>query len=126
MEFQLRVDHSSATPPFEQVRDGLAAAVRAGELTAGERLPTVRSLAAELGLASNTVARAFRELEAAGVLETRGRNGTFVAARGTKLATEAAMATAAYAQRLRELGIDVDEAVALVRAALSGSPGGTA
>ena len=115
----LTVDHSSAAPPFEQVRDGLAAAVRTGGLAAGERLPTVRRLAADLGLANNTVARAYRELEEAGVVETRGRNGTFVAAHGSGQAMEVALATAAYAKRLRELGIGADEAVALVRRALS-------
>ena len=115
----LTVDHSSAVPPFEQVRDGLAAAVRNGELAAGDRLPTVRRLAADLGLASNTVARAYRELEESGVVETRGRNGTFVAAHGSDQAMEAALATAAYARRLRELGISADEAVTLIRRALS-------
>ncbi len=115
----LTVDHSSVVPPFEQVRDGLAAAVRRGELAAGDRLPTVRALASDLGLASNTVARAYRELEEAGVVETRGRNGTFVAVHGSDQAMEAALATAAYARRLRELGIGVAEAVALVRRALT-------
>jgi DNA-binding transcriptional regulator YhcF (GntR family) len=115
----LTLDHSSAVPPFEQVRDGLAAAVRNGELAPGDRLPTVRNLAADLGLASNTVARAYRELEAAGVVETRGRNGSFVAAHGSAQAMEAALATAAFAKRLRELGIGAEEAVVLVRRALS-------
>jgi DNA-binding transcriptional regulator YhcF (GntR family) len=113
------IDQSSRVPPFEQVRDGLAAAVRTGGLSAGDRLPTVRTLAADLGLASNTVARAYRELEEAGVLETRGRNGTFVAADGSDQAMEAALATAVYAKRLRELGIGAEEAVALVRKALA-------
>ena len=115
----LTVDHSSAVPPFEQVRDGLAAAVRSGGLAPGDRLPTVRRLAADLGLANNTVARAYRELEEAGVVETRGRNGTFVAAQGSGQAMEAALATAAYVKRLRELGIGADDAVTLVRRALS-------
>lgn len=118
----LTVDHSGAIPPFEQVRDGLAAAVRTGGLAPGDRLPTVRKLATDLGLASNTVARAYRELEEAGVLETRGRNGTFVAAHGSDQAMEAALATAAYAKRLRELGIGAEEAVALVRRALERLP----
>lgn len=113
------VDHSSPVPPFEQVRDGLAQAVRTRELAAGDRLPTVRKLATELGLASNTVARAYRELEHAGVIETRGRLGTFVSARGSELAMEVALATAAYARRLRELGIGAEEAVRLVRQALA-------
>ena len=119
----LTVDHSSAVPPFEQVRDGLAAAVRTGEMAAGDRLPTVRKLATDLGLASNTVARAYRELEDAGVIETRGRKGTFVATHGSDQAMEAALATAAYAKRLRELGIGAEEAVALVRRALERPPG---
>ena len=113
------VDASSPSPPFEQVRDGLASAVRTGKLAAGDRLPTVRKLAADLGLASNTVARAYRELEEAGVVETRGRNGTFVAAHGSDQAMEVALATAAYAKRLRELGVSADEAVTLLRRALS-------
>lgn len=115
----LRVDPSAQAPLFEQVRDQLAHAVRTGELAAGDRLPTVRALATDLGLASNTVARAYRELEQAGVIETRGRNGTFVAAQGSSRAQEAALATAAYVRRIRELGITADEAVALVREALS-------
>jgi DNA-binding transcriptional regulator YhcF (GntR family) len=113
------IDHSSQVPPFEQVRGGLAAAVRNGDLAAGDRLPTVRKLAAELGLAINTVARAYRELEEAGVIATRGRNGTFVAAQGSDQAMEAALATAAYAKRLRELGVGAEEAVVLIRRALS-------
>lgn len=66
-------------PLFEQVRTRMIEAVRQGALPAGTRLPTVRELAAQLGLAVNTVARAYRELEAAGIVETRGRFGTFVA-----------------------------------------------
>lgn len=119
MDLLPAIDRSSQVSPFEQVRDGLAAAVRTGRLAPGDRLPTVRKLAEEVGLASNTVARAYRELEEAGVVETRGRNGTFVSVQGSGNAQEAALATAVYAKRLRELGIGVDEAVTLVRRALS-------
>jgi DNA-binding transcriptional regulator YhcF (GntR family) len=45
-------------------------------------MPTVRTLATELGIAANTVARAYRELERDDVIETRGRNGTFVSTAG--------------------------------------------
>ncbi|MBK8458918.1 MAG: GntR family transcriptional regulator [Micropruina sp.] len=113
------IDSSSQVPVFEQVRDQLAQAVQSKRLAVGDRLPTVRTLAADLGLATNTVARAYRELEQAGVIETRGRLGTFVSVQGSQSATEAAIATAAYAKRIRELGISADEAVALIRAALT-------
>ena len=72
------IDPSAAEPPFEQLRRQIAARASGGELPAGTRLPTVRALAAEVGLAVNTVARVYRELEADGVVVTEGRRGTFV------------------------------------------------
>ena len=72
-------DPSLPEPPFEQLRAQLASRVASGDLPAGTKLPTVRALAAELGLAVNTVARVYRELEADGVVVTEGRRGTFVA-----------------------------------------------
>ena len=77
----LRTDPDAATPLFEQMRLAIIDAVRDGRLPPGDRLPTVRQLAAELGLAVNTVARAYRELESAGVIETRGRHWRHNAAR---------------------------------------------
>ena len=74
----LVIDADGALPPYEQVRNQLAERIDTGELAPGERLPTVRGLATELGLAANTVARAYRELEQAGIVATRGRKGTFV------------------------------------------------
>lgn len=74
----LAIDHDSAVPPFEQLRTQVAAMIITGELEAGQKLPTVRQLAADLGLAANTVARAYRELEADDVISTQGRRGTFV------------------------------------------------
>jgi GntR family transcriptional regulator len=75
----LSIDPASPVPPFEQLRIQLLEQIRGGELAAGTRLPTVRRLAEDLGLAPNTVARTYRELEGAGVVVTRGRNGTVVA-----------------------------------------------
>ncbi len=78
MSANLRVDLSSPVPPFEQIRAGIAALVGRADLAPGVRLPTVRALAADLGVAAGTVARAYRELEAAGVVESQGRRGTTV------------------------------------------------
>ena len=74
------VDGSDPTPPFEQIRRQLAALVRSGALEAGDRLPTVRQLASDLEVAPGTVARAYKELEAAGYVETRRAAGTRVRA----------------------------------------------
>src|SRR4051794_3451347 len=77
------VDTASPIPPFEQVRTQIAAQVADGSLPAGTRLATVRQMASDLGLAPNTVARAYRELEVDGVITTHGRRGSFVRSRAT-------------------------------------------
>jgi DNA-binding transcriptional regulator YhcF (GntR family) len=105
-----RVDPHSGKPLFDQLRTLVIDAVRAGTLPAGARLPTVRELAGQLGLAVNTVARAYRELEMAGVVETRGRFGTFVAHNDP---ADAAMASAAaaYADAAHAVGLSKTEAL---------------
>ena len=85
----IQIDPASPVPPYEQVRSQVATLARDGQLPAGTRLPTVRHLAAELNLAVNTVARAYRELEAASLVETRGRHGTFVTHRAGGVPAEA-------------------------------------
>lgn len=112
----VRVDPRAAKPLFDQLRTQIIGGVRDGQLTAGTRLPTVRELAGRLGLAVNTVARAYRELEAAGILETRGRFGTFVAREDPGDVTMAAAARA-YADIARGLGIDQLEALRYVKEA---------
>ena len=77
----LRVDSSSAVPPYDQIRGQIATMIATGLLPAGRRLPSIRQLAADLGLASGTVGRAFRELEQGGFIVSRGRHGTFVTER---------------------------------------------
>ena len=111
------LDPDSPEPPYEQVREQIRAQVESGELSPGTKLPTVRGLAADLGLAANTVARGYRELEALGVIETRGRAGSVVTGGGVdRAAREAAHE---FAERLKALGVDEDQAVELVRAAMA-------
>lgn len=112
------MDVGAAEPPYEQLRRQIAAGRASGQLPAGHRLPPVRQLAEELGLAPNTVARAYRELEASGVIETRGRQGSFVT--GTEQGARRAASAAAreYARTALSLHLSADEALALVRDAL--------
>ncbi|MFD3735306.1 GntR family transcriptional regulator [Streptomyces sp. NPDC058632] len=116
MTLKIHIDDSA--PPYEQVRAQISEQARSGVLPVGHRLPTVRGLAQTLGLAANTVAKAYRVLEADGVIETRGRNGTFVAAAGSAAEREVAAAAQAYAERARRLGLDEDAALAVARDAL--------
>jgi DNA-binding transcriptional regulator YhcF (GntR family) len=118
MSLRIIIEPASSTAPSEQLRAQVAAQARSGDLPVGFRLPTVRGFAEELGLAANTVAKAYRALEADGVIETRGRNGTFIAAAGDAVTREAAAAATAYAQRAGRLGLDRDAALAAVQDAL--------
>ena len=119
---KLTIDEHSPTPPFEQVRLQVIYAVRSGAATPGDKLPTVRRLAEELGLAPNTVARAYRELEQGEVIETRGRLGSFIAATGDPTRRQAQRAAVDYAERMRVLGLDAHDALAIVSAALGIRP----
>jgi DNA-binding transcriptional regulator YhcF (GntR family) len=109
------LDPRSSVPPYEQVRSQIAAAIDSGALRSAVRLPTVRRLARDLGIAVNTVARAYRELELAGLVETRGRQGTFVAGPPSPTRQLAVQAARAFLRRMRELGFDRAEAMAIVR-----------
>src|SRR6476659_9063511 len=112
------IDTTSSASPFAQLREQIRRQVASGELRAGTRLPTVRALATDLGLAANTVARAYRELEGLGMIETRGRAGSFVSGEGVERAAREAAHT--FVDQLRSLGVDRDRAIALVRRAYGG------
>ncbi|SEC96935.1 DNA-binding transcriptional regulator YhcF, GntR family [Nocardioides exalbidus] len=113
---RLVVDPGSGVPPFEQVREAIRSQVEDGELEPGFRLPPVRTLASSLDLAPGTVARAYKELEALGVVETRGRAGTVVTGTGVESSVRAA--ASAYVATVRQLGLADDAALDAVRRAL--------
>ena len=110
--------NEAGAPPFEQLRTQLAAQIADGRLAVGTRLPPVRTLATSLGIAANTVARAYRELESAGLVETAGRGGTTVAAGTDRARARVAQAAQRFAAAAHEAGLDPDEALRVVRAAV--------
>lgn len=113
------MDADSDVPPYEQLRTQIARRIAAGDLPPGTRLPTVRALAEELGLAVNTVAKTYRALETDGSVVTQGRRGTFVplTATGTASAEEAESAAQSYVATARRLGLGLTEATRLVEQA---------
>lgn len=108
------VDITSPVPPYEQVRAQIADLAATGALPVGARLPSIRQLAGDLGLAPGTVARAYRELETDGVVTSRVRHGTIVAPRRRPSASQAkaglASAARTYALAVRSLGVSQDDA----------------
>lgn len=107
----LTIDLEAADPPFEQVRRQLTLLIESGRLVTDERLPSVRQLAADLDLAVNTVARAYRELESAGLVTTRRGAGTRVAPRPAADAAGLEAAAQEYLTRAIALGASPDRAV---------------
>ena len=114
----ISVDPADAKPPYEQVKVQVEQLIRRGELAQGTRLPTVRQLAGDLGLAVNTVARAYKELEADQLVETRGRNGTFVLASRSQVDDEETRAAATvFARAAHRAGLSIAEATEVLHKA---------
>ena len=111
-----RPNQASTVALFEQLRLHVIELADSGALAPGTRLPAVRALAELLDVAPHTVARAYKELEAAGVVATRGRNGTVVCARDERWSA-LSVAAAAYAAAARAQGASFAEAVQLLAAA---------
>ena len=116
----LSVDAAAATPPYEQIRAQISRMVGGGVLVPGARLPTIQQLANDLALAPGTVARAYKELERDGVVVSRRRAGTTVAAAPPKVPAreireELDAAVERFALEVRQLGADPDDALGRVR-----------
>ncbi|MCU1437360.1 MAG: ytrA 1 [Naasia sp.] len=109
----------SDPPGAERIRRAVVDAVRSGQLPPATRLPTVRGLAGELGIAPGTVAKAYRLLEQDGVVETGGRHGTRIAGAQDAARRSAEDAAARFAARAVAVGLSDDEAHALLTVALS-------
>lgn len=120
MDFRPRLDADAAVPVFEQIRSQIAGAVADGRLAAGAQLPPARTLAADLGVAVGTVARAYRELAAAGLVTTRRRYGTLVAgAEHAHAPADVLAAAQRLAVRAGAAGLGTEQVVDLVRAAMA-------
>ncbi len=118
---QLSVDDQSPVPVYAQLSEQLLGALARGDLAVGEQLPSVRDVAAYLGVNPNTVNRAYAELERFGAVETRRGRGTFVSARRTRRAlpgsprlAEIAEPFVARAQALGYAGHQIVDTVARI------------
>jgi DNA-binding transcriptional regulator YhcF (GntR family) len=117
----LEVDPDAPVPPYEQLRQQITALVLAGALARGDRLPSIRQLANDLGLAGGTVARAYRELEADGVVATRGRHGTTIEGPPRRPTPPPKLIEAArsYADQASRSGASLEDALTAVRVAFA-------
>ncbi len=120
---QLFVDDASPVPVYAQLCEQVLAAIARGDLRRGERLPSVRDVAAGLGLNPNTVNRAWAELENQGAVEVRRGRGTFVA--GTRRAWTGPRLpeiAGSFVSRARALGYDPPQILGAVRTQLRRLP----
>lgn len=117
----ISLDPTSPVPPYEQVREGLAALIRTGAIAGGHRLPSIRQLAGDLRIAPGTVARAYSELESAGLIESSRARGTRVLP-GQGADARLTAAAVRYVEAMRGHGVELADALAAVRAAWSPAP----
>jgi GntR family transcriptional regulator len=117
----LAIDPRSPVPPYEQLRQQVTALVLASGLVRGDRLPSIRQLANDLGIAGGTVARAYRELESDGVVTTHGRHGTIVDGPPHRPAPPADLLEAArsFADQAARTGANLEDALTAVRVAFA-------
>jgi GntR family transcriptional regulator len=83
---QIHISTADGVPIYQQIVNQIKYLVSSGRLSAGEELPAIRTLAEKLVVNPNTVARAYRELEALGIVEKRRTAGTYVSDQGSPLA----------------------------------------
>jgi DNA-binding transcriptional regulator YhcF (GntR family) len=123
----VHVDRSSSLPPYEQIRAQVVEMASANVIVDGQRIPTIRQLAGDLGLAEGTVARAYRELEREGWIQTRGRHGSFVTrpSSAPPIDRDGAIrdAATAFATRVAQTGSDPQTALKFAGEALRSLPG---
>ncbi len=115
----ITVDTADKTAPYQQVRQQILIAIAKGKLKAGTKLPSVRALAEQLGLAVNTAAKVYKELEAGGAVVTRGRHGTIVQASDDEGSVAVADAASEFAAVATRWGVSEKVAVQYVKAAFS-------
>ncbi|WP_430593287.1 GntR family transcriptional regulator [Humidisolicoccus flavus] len=110
----ITVDESSAVPPFEQIRGQLTDLIRSGALAGGQRLPSIRQLAADLRVAAGTVARAYTELEGAGLIESSRSAGTRVRA-DQAVDDSIRRAAADFVRAAQRQDLSLEDAISVIR-----------
>jgi DNA-binding transcriptional regulator YhcF (GntR family) len=117
-EPRLHLDATSALPLFEQIQTQVVDLIETGRWAAGTKLPPVRTLANQLGVATNTVAKAYRSLEREGFVVTSGRSGTVVADQHPDRTADLRRELRAVLQPLLDRGLTSAEVLRLVRSVL--------
>jgi GntR family transcriptional regulator len=116
---RIHISSSDGIPIYLQIVNQVKYLVASGRLAPGEELPPIRVLAEKLVVNPNTVARAYRELEAAGVVEKRRTAGTFVSEAGSPLARRERLRILservdALLAESRQMGVDTTELIELI------------
>jgi GntR family transcriptional regulator len=116
----IHISPHDGVPIYLQIVNQVKYLLASGRLTSGEELPAIRVLAERLVVNPNTVARAYRELEVAGIVTKRRTSGTYVSDAGSPLARRERLKILnervdALLAEARQLGVGTDEVVRLIR-----------
>ncbi len=112
----MNITLSGSAPPTDQIHDQIRGLVATGRLAAGERLPSVRQLAQDLGVAPGTVAKSYRALEAGGFVVSRAGSGTRVSPTASATPLPVMEAAQRLARASVNAGTDLDDTIRILRA----------
>jgi GntR family transcriptional regulator len=117
---ELSLDESTGVPLYRQIIRQIENAILSGKLKPGDRLPTIRSLAVELKINPNTIARAYSEMELLGIVATQVGSGTYVPdaqaeREDGRLSEKIEQTVAGFIREMSALGLDREEVIELIR-----------
>ncbi|MCI0462631.1 MAG: GntR family transcriptional regulator [Gemmataceae bacterium] len=117
---EIRISHDEDMPVYQQIVNQVKYLIASGRLAEGEELPPIRVLALRLGINPNTVARAYRELELAGVVVKRRTAGTYVSSAGSRRARREGLRILAervdtLLAEAHQMDIDIEGVIELLR-----------
>jgi GntR family transcriptional regulator len=119
-DIEFSLDTAKGTPVYRQIIRQIESGVLSGRLKTGDKLPTIRSLAVELKVNPNTIAKAYGELEIRGILATQVGSGTYIADKRPEPEDEGRKGRirevlGRFMREMGELGADKEEIIGLIR-----------
>ncbi|MDR0655557.1 MAG: GntR family transcriptional regulator [Treponema sp.] len=119
-DISFSLDPANGVPIYRQIIQQIEYGILSGRMKSGDRLPTIRSLAVNLKINPNTIAKAYNELEIKGILATQVGSGTYISDKKPELEEDARLQKVRevlrrFIQEMKDLGVDTGELIALIK-----------
>ncbi|MDR2304517.1 MAG: GntR family transcriptional regulator [Treponema sp.] len=128
-DISFSLDPANGVPIYRQIIQQIEYGILSGRMKSGDRLPTIRSLAVNLKINPNTIAKAYNELEIKGILATQVGSGTYISDKSPEAEEDARLRKVGevlrrFIQEMKDLGVDTGELIALIKESSTEMKGG--